>query len=309
MPENYMRTYGQLTITTQLRDAIINANEDVWYMFRSYGRPEGRGDYLGLATDGQIAWRPEARILRNEFGAVLPPADQYVTKGRMRGKPAKTLRNFMGNYGNTITDVGWEIFSNRFLAEGDEKTTIEVVSGKDVRTLYHEDKITTKRSAKELRNSCMRYDSTADFLWLYANNPNKIQMAVELDEDGGVVSRALVWKTDRGITFMDRIYGDGNSAALLQKFAKDNGWWYRAYNTYAYPNRVVIDGEVKTRMMRVTLDDMRVTRYPYLDTFMWYSLADGVLCNTQAGLKGREDLVQLRTTNGNYHVPYRRRRY
>jgi hypothetical protein len=71
----------------------------------------------------------------------------------------------------------------------------------------------------------------------------------------------------------------------------------------------VIDGEVKTRMMRVTLDDMRVTRYPYLDTFMWYSLADGVLCNTQAGLKGREDLVQLRTTNGNYHVPYRRRRY
>lgn len=280
----------RLTIRDRLFEAIRYAMPEVAYVLLNYGERNGRGDYLDIATNGMISWLPLNRR----------PNDVYAPSMRVRGKPAKSLKSFLPEQAQKfISDPMWESFSHRFLLALEEsKPILKIVSGKDIVHYYNENNQTTTRHVSPLSNSCMRYPSCGRYLELYEKNPDRVQMLVELDKQDRLIARALIWHTDQGMTFMDRIYGDNLSVELFKEFASENGWATKAYNTYSYPNQWIVNGEQKRRYQTVTLDYTPRHLYPYLDTFMFLDRERGILSNSKSRVKDSNDAIKLRRTDG-----------
>lgn len=287
-----------VSYTERLSRAIRKASPKVWEALTYYGQKNGKGDYLDIAGDGQISWRPLERM-----NDITTP---YDVKGRIKGKPAKSLKAFLGQYGlGYLNAKDWEEFANRFMAQQNAKTAadgFQLLSGEDLVEAYNERNHTFLKTVRPLAHSCMRYASCQPMLDIYGANPNQVKLLVEYDEEGQVVARALVWTTEKNETFLDRIYGDNKSIEAFQTYAQEKGWWYRAYNSYNNPTTVVIDNEHKKRMRRVVLENKPTTgQFPYCDTFLYYAPDENVLSNDVAGLKKFGRTVQLRRTDGGYY--------
>ena len=293
-----MMTYSHfpLTVNDRLFAAIRSAHYRVAETLAACGQPNGKGDYLDIASDGQVSWRPLNRIERDAFGVAVEP---YNTKGRMRAKPAKAIRSFLSSYGlERLSDRDWEIFSNRFLAQNTE-SRLELVEGKTIKDLYLWSAATTKKRVPALSSSCMRYDWCQPFLDLYANNPKQCKMLVKLDDQNDVEARALVWYTDSGDVLMDRVYGDNNDVEAFRKYAEDKNWMYRTYNSYTYPSSMMVEGTSRRRSRKVTLDHVP-EYFPFCDTMLWLARGEGVLANSKTALRGMNDIIKLRSTRGDY---------
>ena len=131
---------------------------------------------------------------------------------------------------------------------------------------------------------------------LYAENPDKVAV-VAVYRNGYPHGRALLWTTDDGEKFLDRIYPtDGNAhEKYLEDLAEKEGWATR-------DGPKGIGGEAPSDM-RVTLRD--VGYYPYMDTFAWvvktpYDTGDGTF--VVAGYEGVRWRVQMTGTEG--HCPW-----
>lgn len=78
--------------------------------------------------------------------------------------------------------------------------------------------------AYETAQSCMQ---GSDEVKLYAENPDKVGI-VAIYKSGDQVGRALLWHTDEGVTFVDRVYpNDSASVPALHSWAFEQGWWVR----------------------------------------------------------------------------------
>src|SRR5690606_6439674 len=93
------------------------------------------------------------------------------------------------------------------------------------------------------------------------------------------IGRALVWETDCGKTFMDRVYTSYDW--LDEKFieyAKEQGWWtLEHYNDYKYKTRWVDPAGVQRKIYAKISLDTDFESYPYLDTFTYGK--DGFISN------------------------------
>lgn len=106
-------------------------------------------------------------------------------------------------------------------------------------------------------------------------------------------ARALVWRTDCGQTYVDRIYPNNHSTyrPLYEKYAEANGWLIRENDSA---------GEYESRRLSVSV---RVGPMPYMDTF--YGLTsrgklttrgDGLACTSTSG----EEPCQCNNCNDYY---------
>ena len=321
-----MLTYTDdpLTFSPRLAKAIKDVSPTIYTALLASGRKNGKGDFLDVSTKGHISYRPLNRIVEGE--------DPYAVKGRVSGKPSKVLKSFLGTtfqerptvraervvgpldeapypdnlpilwdeYRDyTINDTTWERFSNMFMAQNKEidPDKIKIVTGEDIKKYYLDKNYTVTSRPAPLLSSCMRYDFCQPYLELYAKNPDVCSMMVELDDDNNVRARALIWKTEKGQVYMDRIYGDNKSVEFFRNYAIKQGWWYKYNNTYTAPCSVFANQKKSTRRMKVKLTHIPEF-FPYMDTFAFLSKEDKVLSNSKASLKNTPDLYELRNTRG-----------
>lgn len=199
----------------------------------------------------------------SKYAECLDAGTLWSTSYRQTAKPAKVARMLMrAGIAEQFTDAQWERFTNIVkVAAKPANGTFEVVSGPDIQTAYHEANY-APMNIGTLASSCMRYDECQSYFGIYTDNPDRVSLLVYRDEENRVLGRALLWRTDGGVTVMDRVYGNDETQERFMKYANEHGYESR---TGAIVSLRYADQEY----------------YPYMDTFryLWVSDTDrsGVL--------------------------------
>ena len=158
----------------------------------------------------------------------------------------------------------------------------EIVYGEDIKHWYSEDKYATKSG--QLGNSCMRYNSCKDYFDIYTENPEVCQLLIFKSLNGEkLLGRALLWTDVDGKKLMDRIYTTkDNYIKLFKKWGNENNY------------KLIYDEDFSTK---IKIDAKDYNKYPYMDTFKYYSLEKGLLYNDSDEVK--RPYYRLEDTNGN----------
>ena len=207
------------------------------------------------------------------------PEDEYWTSSRrFQAKPGA----FIGKIFKNVSGRDVEKFSNLFRSQSNKPTfTFDVVNGEEIRKYYHYDSYSyTDRGS--LGASCMKHDSCQNYLDMYAENTETIKMLVMLNEDGGLMGRALLWNFDSH-KVMDRIYTSSDEDLLFffKKWATENGYVYKSEQNWS--NTLFFEklgGEKKELKLCIKLTKFH-SKYPYMDTFKFIDGETGNLYNYQ----------------------------
>ena len=217
-------------------------------------------------------------------------------------KIGRTVRQILTANNISVTDQQIEKFVNTYKNAWDKsfkKTSegIHLVSGEDIRNWYLESKYVP--GGGQLNNSCMRYDSTQDFLNIYTENPEVCQLVILVDDKNRLLGRAILWKLISGINkygyYLDRVYTRFDSD--VEKFAD----WYKDFIKATDDNfKAHFIGH--TNDCRVQLKKWKFKLYPYMDTLSILDYETGVLGTWS--LENRDKLqYHLQNTSGHPNVP------
>jgi hypothetical protein len=241
------------------------------------------GDFIKVDEIDTISFVPKSKLeLCNGFSE-----EKFRTKikvGRFVKKFFKkeTLQMF------SINDSQIEEFVNLFKSYFDnDLSKFKVISGKEIKKWYHVDNYFAPNGCRRgtLWNSCMRYPEKNSYMNIYAENPDLIKMLVNIDETGTVKSRALLWESaqdENGNTYkvMDRIYSVyEHEVTSFKKWAVENGYIYKYEQSAKSERLFVTPSGVKEILLKIKLDNWKLRKYPYIDTFKFLNFDDGVLSN------------------------------
>jgi hypothetical protein len=230
----------------------------------------------------------------------------HLKIGRLANKMIP--ENFQKRHG--MTDSAVEKFAEQYKSWFDRTNfDLMVVEGEEIRKWYYEVNYFRPGGAcvGTLWNSCMRYRDRMRFLDMYCKNPD-IKMLVMMDrETQKVRARALLWEkvevvksngeVPPTIKVMDRIYSTfGSDVHLFKKWAFDNGYIPKMEQNSK--SHVVFDlkGTPIVFSAKVTLDKYHLDWYPYLDTFPYFDIGNGVLYNSEFSPMWQYKLVQANGT-------------
>jgi hypothetical protein len=229
-------------------------------------------NFISVAQDKtKISYLTTDRIAKIE-----DPSLYWSSSRRFAVKPG----GFISKLFKDISAKEVEKFSNLYRAQSNKaKFTFNVVEGNHIKTYYHINSYAQERGT--LGASCMKYDNCQDYLGIYTENTDKVKLLVMLNEDGGLMGRALLWDFET-VKIMDRIYTIADEEFLFQfkKWATDNGYLYKSeqnwYNTLFFEN---LSTEKKELKLDIKLDNFQFRRYPYVDTFKFFDEEKGLLLN------------------------------
>lgn len=233
-------------------------------------------NFISVAHDKtKVSYLTTDRIAKIEDSSLY-----WSSSRRFAVKPGGFISKLFKN----ISAKEVEKFSNLYRAQSNKaKFTLKVVEGDDIKTYYHINSYAQERGT--LGASCMKYDNCQDYLGIYTENTNKVKLLVMLNEDGGLMGRALLWDFDTN-KIMDRIYTIADEEFVFQfkKWATDNGYLYKSeqnwYNTLFFEN---LSTEKKELKLEIKLDNSQFRRYPYVDTFKFFDEEKGLLLNYLPG--------------------------
>lgn len=187
--------------------------------------------------------------------------DPYKSKFRQTTKIGKIFRKLNKN----LTDVQVEKFVNDYRAQwkyyfnlGDLEKKLQIVTGDRIPYWYHMDRYV--KGGGTLNNSCMRGPDKQKKVEFYSKYPDKIAMAILLDDDDKLLARALIWKLDKpyGVIFMDRIYYVKTyHSKILENYAAKNDMKTKS------------DGWNLINDMSIKIPYEQKEPLPYLDSFKW----------------------------------------
>lgn len=208
--------------------------------------------------------------------------------------------------GKKFNDSQVEKFVNEYKAVigvlNNAFSKFDVVSGKDIHSFYKASNYS--QDGGQLGSSCMS-SAPKDWLYIYTANPDVVQMVILYDDGGAIVDgkykskkikgRAILWTSDDGYKFMDRIYTNNDSDIdLFKKFSTRNGWWYKISGG----NEVSMGKgeERKDDKVVVTLKKWYES-YPYLDTLNFFNSNTGKISGNPHEINADR---QLGSTDGGY---------
>lgn len=187
------------------------------------------------------------------------------------------IENFVNDYKSA-----WNEFNN-------ELRMFDIVNSHKISYWY--DSNNYEEISSTLGNSCMSYEECQNYFGIYEDNSDKVQLVILYSEKNGRIrdnryvstlirGRALLWKTDEGDMFLDRIYTiNDDDVELFKKFATTKGWWYkRVQNSHSYfvaekrekvkeedgTEKIIL--QVKEPNYTVTIQYADHEFYPYVDT-------------------------------------------
>jgi hypothetical protein len=215
------------------------------------------------------------------------------TKYRVPLKIGRFITKFMKKEARIIfyiQDSDIEIFVNLFKSYFDrDMSNFKVISGEEILHWYLEGNYFQPNGCKHgtLWNSCMRYSHKNQFMKIYSQNPDQIKMLINVDENGKLKTRALLWEnaTDVGgntYKVMDRIYSVYDyEIASFKQWASDNGYIHKLEQSAKSELNFVTQNGVEQLELKVKLDKWRWLAYPYIDTFKFLDFDGGVLSNSE----------------------------
>jgi hypothetical protein len=158
----------------------------------------------------------------------------------------------------------------------------EVVKGDDIIKWYYNENYAARTG--QLGQSCMQYDKCKEYFGIYEENPEVCQLLILKDSTGQkIMGRALLWNTEDDEKYIDRVYTNKDSLLnLFDKWSEKNGYFKNFRNN---------QGNLK-----VKVKPMDYGQYPYMDTFIYYNIEDGIL-TIRPELFKRPYLI-LQNTNG-----------
>jgi hypothetical protein len=228
----------------------------------------------------------------------------------------RLINSLMTSVGKKVTPTEVEAFSNSYKAAwemaNDAFLKFDIVSGYDIAKWYHEDNYESDEST--LGGSCMRYDYCSEFFGIYTENSDVVKLVILYSDTNGSIKdgkytsprikgRALLWKTNQGDMFMDRIYTNNDSdVELFKQFAEKNGWWCKKAQNSSNRFTAQKGTAFKDPTYTVDLNWADHEYYPYVDTLSYMKLnqlnsrdASGSLSNDSDVINAQYD---LRDTEG-----------
>lgn len=208
-------------------------------------------------------------------------------KNRNPMRVGRFINNFMKSVNIDVTQKEIEEFVNLFKSGWDYANNafkyFDLVKGYDI-IKWYKGKNYDLGGTNTLGNSCMRYERCQDYFGIYTDNSDVCSMLILYKKEGGVikdgkftnnkiVGRAIVWKTNQGDIFMDRIYVNNNSdVELFKKYAENKGWWYKKEQNSKYNFEVQNGHETKNAKYSVELQWAKHDDYPYLDSLKFLKI-------------------------------------
>ncbi len=195
-----------------------------------------------------------------------------------------------------------------------DSSKFKVIEGEEILKWYLDQNyhMPNERSCGTLWNSCMRYNDRNRFMELYAKNPNKIKMLINLEEDGKLRTRALLWEecvAEDGKIYkvMDRIYSIyDHDVTSFKTWAKENGYIYKTEQTSKSEIYFQVGSSNVELFLKVKLDNHQLRYYPYIDTFKFYNPDSGVFSNWNSSFK---NYVLIQSNGALYNEPPREEGY
>jgi hypothetical protein len=195
------------------------------------------------------------------FKAVVPnERDNNKTVTSKIGKLLKQL----GYDINGIKGYEMDNFISNFIKS--DISNLREVKGDDILHSYNCKNYDSGRSPT--MGSCMADSNKQHFLEIYTSNPKQVSCLTLYNPDNDKVrGRALIWNTDDGGRFMDRIYTvDSEDESKFIKYSEENNI-SRSLNS------------------DVTLENGgEFDYYPYMDTFQYYTPDDDTLSPSDGDL-------------------------
>jgi hypothetical protein len=255
--------------------------------------------------------------MRGGMISFLPAGKEHIVNddgkwsrtNRQDGKPARVIRKVITQELSQYLDIrdsDYEKFSNLVASYvgvygdgdgGSDPSYTMVVCNGELIPLYYANDQYSCHAGGNLTNSCMRHVDS-DFFDIYMDNPDKISMAVCVDQEHRVVGRALIWDTDNAGLCMDTIYASDSVQPMFIDFAIRNGMRYKSSQSCHHHDFDMMDKlPVRGRMdVSVRLRNWDHSYYPYMDSLRYLCEDTGRLCNfTPSG-----DYRTLRDTDGSW---------
>lgn len=243
-----------------------------------------------------------------------PHDDRWVrlwTQGRNPIRVGRLVRSLLNVAKEKYTDQEIEEFVNLYKSTydiiNDALLKFDVVSGKDIAFWYNMRNY-ENGGMSTLGSSCMA-EVDDNYFDIYVSNPEVCSLVILYGEEGGnlvdgkwkgtkIRGRALLWKTDQGDMFMDRIYYNRDSdVELFKQYAIRNNWWYKKFQDSG-SNFVAYKGvEYKEPIYTVSLKKSTFDEYPYVDTLNYLNFDDDKMSNSPAEIDANADLC---STSGGY---------
>lgn len=215
------------------------------------------------------------------------PDSQVWTSNRSQIAIGRAFRKISSDTGKKIEDKTIEGFVNTFKSLYDFKWNLEgrfeLVEGELIRKWYNLENYASRSG--QLGNSCMRYSNCSSYFDIYVYNPKvcKLLILYEKLNKKEISGRALVWTTESGEVYVDRIYTNKDSdIKLFESYVQKMGWTTK----WSY-----------SRTVKLEVWDFE--KYPYMDSFSILDFKNGVLYSDEDKWPA-ENLYLLRQTDGSF---------
>lgn len=207
----------------------------------------------------------------------------------------KEIEDFVNSYKSTI-----DMMENALLK-------FELVKGYHIPNWYNIENY-ADGGQSTLGNSCMA-EVDPDYFDLYAENP-ACSMLILFSDEGEMIDgkwksdtirgRALVWKTDQGDIFMDRIYTNHDSdVKLFKSYAYQAGWWAKEEQNTSTSFTVSNGSSKKTPIYTVKLNRSEFEYYPYVDSLSLINFDSKIISNNPI-MGDVEAQAHLNDTDGSF---------
>jgi len=200
----------------------------------------------------------------------------------------RLVNSIMSAAKNPVTPKQVEDFSNAYKSAwdmmNDAFSKFDVVSGYDIQKWYNQSSYESSDST--LGSSCMQYDECEEYFGIYIDNSDVCKLVILYSDRSGSIKegkyksklikgRALLWKTNQGDMFMDRIYTNNDSdVELFKQFAEKNGWWCKKTQNSSTNFTAQKGSSFKEPTYTVDLKWAEHESYPYVDTLCYLSMVE-----------------------------------
>lgn len=252
--------------TEQISKRLIKMNEDGENCIVTFIDLGDEKDMISVSDSSKMRTEiasDDDKSLRGYIKS-LDPGNRFWKKFRSEIKIGRFIKKI---FPEEFKDSEVEKFVNLWKSVADDDSNFVIYRGSKIINGYRSNKYAYSDSnASPLMNSCM--NDCVDFLDLYTENA---ELLVLEDEKQLILGRALVWNTNQGFKFMDRVYYINDSDYYkFVKYAKSNGWAYKLANnshSAAYIKNGVEYNNKLTVELKSTISFYY--DYPYMDTFQF----------------------------------------
>lgn len=305
--------FKPLILSSDLKETLRVVNSKIgFYNYSNYKLFENLFDFNSIVNNtinlnNYINWVKELKLSYNYFDIAKSDSlkisylnnnrkvdddNKWNPEKRVMFKASKFFKTLFPSEPDLAISKMNDAFINLRMLDSDCyecNNDFKYVYGNEIKHYYLEKNYYSKDAQQStqssLWDSCMRYSECQDYLDIYSKNPEVVKLGI-LTIDNKVIARALVWEDK----YYDRIYALNNTInrQLESIFINSDLTNVSSKN---------LSGNDTTREIVIKLKNNNFDKYPYMDTFAYYSPEYNQLSNYEYTFS---DYHTLNGTDGEY---------